>query len=88
MKRSKMNNYVNEDTLKQLVRRHPEEGELYSEEEQSFYNKVTRIIIDYFLREEISVCILTSKRMDRTKKTHHLNALRNIRLTLPTLLTP
>lgn len=54
--------------------------------EQEFYNKITRTIIDYFLREEISVCVLTSKRMDKTKKTHHLNAIRNIRNSLPHIL--
>lgn len=87
MIRGKMNNYVNEETLKELVRRHPEDNQLYSQQEQSFYARITRTIIDFFLREEIAVCILTSKRMDRAKKSHHLSALRKIRLTLPTLLS-
>jgi hypothetical protein len=84
--RGKMNNYVNEDTLRQLIRPHPEDHHLYSEREQAFYNTITRTLIDYFLREEIAACILTSKRMDRTKKTHHLAELRNIRQSLPLLL--
>lgn len=79
MIRGKMDNYVNGETLRQLVRVHPDEGLLFSLAEQEFYNGITRRLIDYFLREEISVCVLTSKRMDRTKKTHHLVAIRNIR---------
>lgn len=78
MIRGKMDNYVNGETLRQLVRVHADEDGLFPLAEQEFYNGITRRIIDYFLREEIAVCVLTSKRMDRSKKTHHLVAIRNI----------
>jgi hypothetical protein len=85
MIRGKMDNYVNGETLGQLAKTHPEEERLYPLEEQLFYNRVTRTLIDYFLREEIAVCVLTSKRMDRAKRSHHLVAIRNIKESLPKL---
>ncbi len=48
--RSKMNNYVNEDTLRELYRMRPEDYEVYPEEEQRAYNRITRTLIAQFLR--------------------------------------
>lgn len=61
--RSKMNNYVNEDTLSELCKLRPDNFAIYSLPEQRLYSKITRILITEFLREDIVNCILTSKRM-------------------------
>ena len=53
MIRSKMDNYVNGETLHQLVRVHPDEAALFPLPEQELYNSITRRLIDYFLRQEI-----------------------------------
>jgi hypothetical protein len=70
--RSKMNNYVNEDTLRELYRMRPEDYEVYPEHEQRVYNRITRTVVAEFLREEALNCILTSKRMESAKKRNHL----------------
>lgn len=84
--RSKMNNYVNEDTLKELYRMRPEDYDVYPDAEQRVYNRITRIVISEFLREDIINCILTSKRMESAKKRNHLEALRTIKNKLQNLL--
>lgn len=61
--RGNINNYVNEDTLKELYKMRPEEFEVYPRHEQVVYNRITRILISEFMREDIVTCILTSKRM-------------------------
>lgn len=43
--RGKINNYVNEDTLKELYKMRPEEFEVYPRSEQLIYNRITRILI-------------------------------------------
>lgn len=80
-----MNNYVNEDTLKELYRMRPEDYEVYPEQEQRTYNRITRTLIAQFLREDVLGCILTSKRMESTKKLNHLEALRTIKAKIPAL---
>jgi hypothetical protein len=67
-----MNNYVNEDTLRELYRMRPEDYEVYPEHEQRVYNRITRTVVAEFLREEALNCILTSKRMESAKKRNHL----------------
>jgi hypothetical protein len=83
--RSKMNNYVNEDTLRELYRMRPEHYEVYPEQEQRTYNRITRTLIAQFLREDVLACILTSKRMQSDKKRNHLEALRTIKAKMPAL---
>jgi hypothetical protein len=85
--KTKLNNYVNEETLKKLVRLHPESYDIICEEEQKFYNKITRVLINYFVRDEFLCSVLTSKRMDKTKTYLHLSVLRRIRNRLATLLS-
>lgn len=84
--RGKINNYVNEDTLKELYKMRPEEFEVYPEEEQLVYNRITRILISEFMREDIVTCILTSKRMEATKKRNHLEAVRVLKSKIMLLL--
>lgn len=83
--RGKMNNYVNEDTLKELYRMRPEDYEVYPEQEQRIYNCITRTLVAQFLREDVLACILTSKRMESAKKRNHLEALRTIKAKMPAL---
>jgi hypothetical protein len=47
---------------------------VYSAEEQSFYNKVSRILVIHFLSSEAQTSTLTSKRMDKAKKAAHIEA--------------
>jgi hypothetical protein len=47
---------------------------VYSEEEQAFYNKVSRVLIFHFLNTDSVSSTLTSKRMDKSKKQLHIQA--------------
>ncbi len=87
MLRTHLNNYVNEETLGMLVRVHAEVLDIYDEEEQRFYNQLSRILINEFIRDDFASYVLTSKRMDKSKKNHHLGALRNIKNRIRLLLT-
>lgn len=60
--------------------------DVYGEAEQRFYNRITRTLINEFIRDDFVIYVLTSKRMDKTKKSHHLSALRSIRSNLKNLL--
>lgn len=51
MIRSQMDNYVNSDTLRQLVQTHAHHQSLFSREEQLLYNRITRTLIHHFLTE-------------------------------------
>ena len=85
--KTKLNNYVNEETLKKLVRLHPESYDIIGEEEQMSYNKVTRVLINYFLRDDFLCYVLTSKRMSKGKTLLHLSVLRRMRNRLAILLS-
>ena len=61
--------------------------DVYGEAEQRFYNRITRTLINEFIRDDFVIYVLTSKRMDKTKKSHHLSALRSIRSNLKNLLS-
>lgn len=87
MVRAQMDNYVHEDSLRQLTQLHPLQFSAYPLKEQQFYARITRILVHWFLQEEINVCVLTSRRMERAKKNLHLAAIRSIRARLPQLLS-
>ena len=76
--KGKMNNYVNGETLGELTKVRVDSLEVYPLEEQICYRKVTRKLVLYFLRHEAINCVLTSKRMDETKKREHVMAVRSI----------
>lgn len=44
-----MDNYVNEDTLKELCRLRPDENCIFGEKEQRTYIKITRVLIQRFM---------------------------------------
>lgn len=67
-----MSHYVNEETMKIYGRTGIIDTMVYSEREQEFYNKVSRILIFHFLKTEALTSTLTSKRMDKTKKATHI----------------
>lgn len=48
--KAKIDNYVHEDTLAQLVQSWPEHNDVYSSEEQQLYNTITRKLILHFLQ--------------------------------------
>ena len=62
--------------------------DIYDEAEQRFYNKITMALISFFIKEDFYIYLMTSKRMDQHKKNLHLQALRNIRDRLRTLIDP
>lgn len=72
MLKNKISHYVNEDTMKIYMKTDNVDNSVYSESEQAFYNKVSRILIFYFLKTEAQTSTLTSKRMDKTKKATHI----------------
>jgi hypothetical protein len=84
--RGKINNYVNEETLKELYKVRAEDFEVYPQHEQLVYNRITRTLISEFMREEILTCILTSKRMESAKKRNHLEAIRTLKQKIRNLL--
>ena len=86
--KGKMDNYVNEETLGEIVRIRPEEFDIYSLEEQRSYSSVTRKLILYFLQREALNCIVTSKRMEQSKKRDHVGAIRSIITKLKVTLNP
>jgi len=86
MVKTLLNSYVNEETLRFLVQVHPDFLDIYNLAEQRFYNKITRVLIHEFVREDFYCYLMTSKRMDQHKKNLHLYALRNIRNKIHTLL--
>jgi hypothetical protein len=78
MIRNKMHNYVNISTLARMARLYPSEYELFSEEEQRFYMRLTRVMISYCMRGEVIVSLLGSKRMEVRKRKLHLEVLRDV----------
>lgn len=72
MLKSKISHYVNEETMKIFMKTGNVDKLVYSESEQEFYNKVSRILIFHFLKTEAQTSTLTSKRMDKTKKATHI----------------
>lgn len=72
MLKSKISHYVNEETMKIFMKTGNVDKLVYSESEQEFYNKVSRILIFHFLKTEAQTSKLTSKRMDKTKKATHI----------------
>lgn len=76
--KTNIDNYVHEDTLAELVRPRPQHHDVYSPEEQQLYNSITRKLILHFLLHEAHNCVLTSKRMEQTKKQDHLAAIRGL----------
>ena len=63
-----MDNYVNGDTLGELTKIRADHISIYSIEEQLCYQKITRKLVLYFLENDAASCVLTSKRMDGSKK--------------------
>lgn len=84
--KNSLDNYVNEETLSQLVSLHPDNFSVYSLKEQLCYNEITRKMILHFLRNEATICVITSKRMEQNKKRDHICAIKTmtdkLRLTL------
>jgi hypothetical protein len=72
MLKNKISHYVNEETMRIFMKTGNVDKLVYSEQEQEFYNKVSRILIFHFLKTEAQTSTLTSKRMDKTKKATHI----------------
>ena len=70
--------HVNRDTLKTLVTYHDSESDIFNVEEQEFYNKVSRCLICYYLREMAKLKVLSSMRVKETNKIDHLRAQRTL----------
>jgi cobalamin biosynthesis protein CobD/CbiB len=47
-------------------------------EEQKFYNRISRTLIHFYLREIAKITILSSARVKQTNKRDHLNAQREL----------
>lgn len=53
--------------------------ENWPEQEQRYYNKISRVLIRHFLHEDSIFMILTSKRMKSEKKADHIRARRYVK---------
>ena len=76
--KQKNNNYINEEALIHYCRLHEPECELFGEEEQKVYLKISRILVKYFIDNEVRINILTSSRMKNETKNGHLKVLRRV----------
>jgi hypothetical protein len=76
--RNKLSHYTNENSLRIVNELYEPKCESWPEQEQRFYNKLSRILIRHFLYEDSIFIILTSKRMKREKKGEHLRVRRTI----------
>ena len=73
-----MHIHVNRETLKNISTHLDLDEAIYKVEEQLFYNKVSRILICYYLREIAKLKILSSSRVKLTSKQDHLKAHRSL----------
>lgn len=76
--RNKLGHYTNERSLRLIDQLYDPKCENWTEEEQCYYNKISRVLIRHFLYEEMIFLVLTSKRMRKDKKRDHLRARRQI----------
>jgi hypothetical protein len=76
--KAKLNNYVNADSLALLKELQDPLCEVYNKEEQRHYNKISRLLVQYFLTREYDSIILTSVRVNSDKKLDHLIMKRKI----------
>lgn len=76
--KDKLNHYVNAESLAVLKDLQEPLCEVYSEDEQRHYNKISRLLIRYFLTREFDTIILTSKRVNSSKRLDHLVIKRKI----------
>lgn len=76
--KEKLNHYINAESLVVLRELQEPFCEVYLEEEQRHYNKISRLLIQYFLTKDFDAIILTSKRVNSDKKLDHLKMKRRI----------
>jgi hypothetical protein len=69
-----MCHYIDENSIRNFFRIHEPNCQIYSYLEQMYYMKVCRIAIYIFLKNEITLVCLTSKRMSQAKRKDHLIA--------------
>ena len=74
MLKNKMSHYVNEDTMKIYKNTCNLDLLIFEQDEQVFYNKISRILVFNFLKNEAHISTLTSRRMDKSKKYEHMRA--------------
>lgn len=74
--KNRLGHYANEKSLKLVTELYEPKCESWPEEEQRYYNKISRVLIRHFLHEDCIFIILTSKRMKREKKSDHMRARR------------
>jgi len=84
--KNKLGHYANEKSLKLVTELYEPKCENWPEEEQRYYNKISRVLIRHFLYEDSIFIILTSKRMKKEKKCDHLRARRQISEAVLTIL--
>lgn len=71
-----MNHYVNQNTLDLFKTPNPKFLDVFPQEEQLFYLKVTRIMVSFFLNNICPLLTVKSKRMGKEKRIEHLRARR------------
>jgi hypothetical protein len=72
--RESITHFVNEGIFLRFLEIHEPNCELYSFEEQLFYMSAARTLLLAFLRNEVALIALTSKRMSHPKRKVHLIA--------------
>lgn len=77
--KANMNHYVNVQSLS--IFKQPITAQLgnFPEEEQLYYLRMTRVMVDHFLRSLSPILTAKSRRMDTDKRTAHLKARWQIR---------
>lgn len=76
--KDKLNHYLNAESLLALRDLQEPSCEVYSEEEQRLYNKISRLLVQYFLKHEYDIIILTSKRVHSQKRLDHITTKRKL----------
>lgn len=76
MLRGRVNNYVNETAMQDLLHEGVLAFEEYDCQEQRFYCKVSRVMTRHYLRTEAMLLTLTSKKVRKENRLDHLTVQR------------
>jgi len=74
--KNKLSIHVNIKTLLKVLEHEDSGFSIFSVEEENFYNKVTRMVILYYLRQIAPLVTLNSKKLRNTSKQDHLKSQR------------
>lgn len=76
--KQKLHLRVNKNTLHTISNNLDLSEDIFTVEEQLFYNRITRILINYYIQDVAKLKILSSGRVKCTNKIDHLRAHRTL----------